>query len=169
MMKLKTIAKCAVFCLLCAPICTQAQSSIPGWSEKKDVRPAAVTYIAPEQTAVKAGKPEWIELRFHVQDGLHINSHLPSMPELIPTVLSAGDDSEVELLDTKYPSGNDLMLGSNPPEKLNVYTGDFVIHTEVKAQPGTHFLKIKLRFQACTMTACMPPKTIPITVGIQGE
>jgi hypothetical protein len=155
--------------LLVAAITAQAQSTIPGWSEKKDTHPAAVSLLAPEQVTVKASAPDWIELRFHVQDGLHINSHTPSMQELIATALSADDSSDVTLLDTNYPAGKDLMLGSNPPEKLNVYSGDFVLRTRIKTQTGAHLLKLKLRYQACTMTACMPPKTIPVTIGVQGN
>ncbi len=128
-----------------------------------------MSLLAPENVTIKAAAPDWIELRFHVQDGLHINSHIPSIKELIPTALSTDDSSDVSLLDTNYPTGSDMMLGSNPPEKLNVYTGDFVIRTRIKSQAGAHLLKIKLRYQACTMTACMPPKTIPITIGVHGN
>lgn len=155
--------------LLVAVVSAQAQSIIPGWSEKKDAHPAVVSLLAPEQVTVKAAALDWIELRFHVQDGLHINSHMPSLKELIPTVLSSDESTDVTLIDTNYPAGIDLMLGSNPPEKLNVYTGDFVIHVKIKSQTGAHLLKLKLRYQACTMTACMPPKTIPVTVGVQGN
>ena len=161
--------KLAALLLVAAGISAQTQSTIPGWSEKKDAHPAVVSLLAPEQVTIKAAAPDWIELRFHVQDGLHINSHIPSMKELIPTVLSTDDSSDVNLLDMNYPAGRDMMLGSNPPEKLNVYTGDFVIRTRIKSQAGAHLLKIKLRYQACTMTACMPPKTIPITIGVQGN
>src|SRR5579875_2431902 len=40
------------------------------------------------QTAqVKAGKPDWVELRFRIDTGLHINSHTPHDELLVATTL----------------------------------------------------------------------------------
>ncbi len=141
-----------------------AQSIIPGWSETKEAHPQVVAFLAPDTATVTAGKPAEIELRLHIRDGMHINSHSPSYPELIPTTLSADEGSEAELIGTRYPEGANLMLGANPPENLNVYTGDLLLHARVRAQAGEHLLKMKLRYQACTLNACMPPRTIPLSV-----
>jgi hypothetical protein len=143
-----------------------AQSTIPGWSEKTPTHTQVVAFVAPVTATVIAGKPAELELRFSIREGMHINAHTPSYPELIPTTLSADEGSDVELLETKYPDGSNLMLGSNPPEKLNVYTGEFLLHAKVRAKAGQHTLKLKLRYQACTMSACMPPRTIPLTVDL---
>lgn len=142
----------------------QSQSIIPGWSETKEANPQVVAFLAPDTATVTAGKPAEIELRLHIRDGMHINSHTPSYPELIPTTLSADPGSEADLLETIYPDGSYLMLGANPPEKLNVYTGDLLLRARVRARPGEHLLKMKLRYQACTLNACMPPRTIPLSV-----
>jgi hypothetical protein len=165
---IKIAAYFAAFASLAFTFEAHAQSTLPGWSEKKDARPTVVSFIAPEQLTVTANSPSWIELRFHIQDGFHINSHTPAFAELIPTVVSGADGSDVELLDESYPPGSELTMGQ-PPEKLNVYSGDFLIRTKIKSQSGAHLLKLKLRYQACTMNACMPPKTIPFTIGVQGN
>ena len=143
-----------------------AQSSIPGWSEKAPTHPQVVAFVAPATATVPAGKPADLELRFNIRDGMHINSHKPSYDELIPTTLSSDEGSEVEFFEAQYPEGTPLMLGSNPPEKLSVYTGEFLLHAKVRAKAGQHTLKLKLRYQACTMSACMPPRTIPLTVDL---
>lgn len=158
----RTLTVIAAFTLLAAS--AVAQSVIPGWSETKEKRPQVVAFVAPDSATVPAGKPAELELRFSIREGMHINSHLPSYAELIPTTLSTDEDSDAELIETKYPAGTDLMLGSDPPEKLNVYTGEFLLRARVRAKAGTHTLKLKLRYQACTMSACMPPRTIPLTV-----
>lgn len=150
--------------MLLAAASAAAQSTIPGWSEKAPTHKQVVAFVAPATATVTAGKPTELELRFSIREGMHINAHTPSYPELIPTTLSADDDSEAELTETKYPDGTDLMLGSNPPEKLNVYTTEFLLYAHVRAKAGLHTLKLKLRYQACTMSACMPPRTIPVTI-----
>jgi hypothetical protein len=48
-----------------------------------------VAYAAEAQT-VAAGKPAVLELRFHVADGFHVNSHTPKSEMLIATTLKHG-------------------------------------------------------------------------------
>lgn len=156
-------------CALLSAATAAAQSEIPGWSEKKETRMQVVAFIAPESATITANKSAEIELRFSIREGMHINAHTPSYPELIPTTLSADENTEAELIDTKYPDGATIMIGSDPPEKLNVYTGDFLLHAHVRAKAGEHTLKLKLRYQACTMSACMPPRTIPLTVDLNAK
>lgn len=155
--------------LALAAFSAAAQSVIPGWSETKQSHPQVVSFLAPDTATVPADKPSLIELRFSIRDGMHINSHKPSYPELIPTVLSADAGNDAEFVEAKYPDGEPLMLGSNPPEKLSVYSGEFLLYARVRAKPGEHILRLKLRYQACTMNACMPPRTIPLSVALTAK
>ncbi len=68
-----------------------------------------------------------------------------------------------------YPAGAEFVLPADPGTKLNVYTGEFAIQTRLVAQPGDHLVKAKLRYQACDLTACMPPKTITVPIDIVGK
>jgi hypothetical protein len=54
-------------------------------------------------------------------------------------------------------------------EKLNVYTGEFVLHAHLTAQPGEHELQGAFRYQACDNSSCMPPKTLPVSVTVVAQ
>jgi Disulphide bond corrector protein DsbC len=115
---------------------------------------------------VHAGATKDVNLAFRVGSEYHINSHTPKSPLLIPTVLKLDATAPVTLGDVKYPAGQDMSFAFSGDEKLNVYSGDFVIDTFVKApasaSAGSYPVKGTLRFQACDHSACYPPRNIPV-------
>ena len=127
---------------------------------------AEVAYLFPEQVTIAAGKPASVEFHFKVADGLHVNSHTPRAEELIPTTLNIPEDSGVRLARATFPPGVDYSFAIDPKEKLSVYTGEFVVHTELIATPGEHLVQAKLHYQACNNSACMPPHTIPVVIDV---
>ena len=149
-----------------ASLLVQAQSDAPNRSVSKR---AAVEYIYPEQVTVSAGKAATVALHFKIAQGLHINSHTPREKELIPTTLSIPEASGVRLDQASYPAGADFTLPLDPKEKLNVYTGEFVIQARIVAASGDHLVEAKLRYQACDESACMPPKTITVPIDVIGK
>jgi hypothetical protein len=116
-----------------------------------------------------AGKASPVSLHFRIAPGLHINSHSPKDEYLIPTAFSVPDGSGVKLENAVYPAGAEFVLPADPGTKLNVYTGEFTIQTKLVAEMGDHLVKAKLRYQACDLTACMPPKTITVPIDIVGK
>ena len=50
-----------------------------------------------------------------------------------------------------------------------MYTGEFVLHAHLTAQPGEHLLQGGLRYQACDANSCMPPHTIPVSVTVVAQ
>lgn len=121
----------------------------------------AVQYVFPQQVHLTAGKPTAVTLHFRVANGMHINSHTPLNGYLIPTTFTIPAGSAVRLESVNFPPGADITLPAAPKTKLNVYTGDFVVHTRIVAsRSGNHLVQGKLRYQACTVSQCMPPKTI---------
>ena len=149
-----------------ASMLVQAQSDAPNRSVLKR---AAVEYLYPEQVTVPAGKAATVALHFKIAQGLHINSHTPREKELIPTTLSIPEASGVRLEQASYPAGADFTLPLDPKEKLNVYTGEFIIQARIVASPGDHLVEAKLRYQACDESACMPPKTITVPIDVVGK
>jgi DsbC/DsbD-like thiol-disulfide interchange protein len=143
-----------------------AQSDAPNRSVQKR---AAVEYLYPEQVSVPAGKAATVALHFKIAQGLHINSHMPREKELIPTTLTIPEASGVRLEQASYPAGADFSLPLDPKEKLNVYTGEFVIQARIVAASGDHLVEAKLRYQACDESACMPPKTITVPIDVIGK
>ena len=129
----------------------------------------AVLYLFPEQVTVPAGKASPVTLHFRIAQGLHINSHTPRQEELIPTDFSIPAGTGVRLVGTSYPAGSDITLPADPKTKLNVYTGEFSIETQIVAMAGNHLIQAKLRYQACSQTECLPPRTIPVAIDVIGK
>jgi hypothetical protein len=138
-------------------------------ASRSSAKPAAVTYLYPEQITLPAGKATTIALHFRIAPGLHINSHTPREEELIPTVFSIPDGSSMRLDAAVYPPGADFTLPFDPQTKLSVYTGEFIIQARVVASAGEHLVEAKLHYQACDNNACMPPKTITAAIDVIGK
>lgn len=117
-----------------------------------------------EQLVVKAGKKAMLELRFHVEDGYHVNSHLPKSELQIPTKVELVAENGVKVSTASYPAGKVYVPSFDPNEKLDVYSGQFTVSVPVLASAGDHELKGSLKYQACDRAACYPPKTLPLLV-----
>jgi cytochrome c biogenesis DsbD-like protein len=120
-----------------------------------------VTYAAEEQN-LPAGKKSVVELRFHVIEGFHVNSHTPKSELLIPTNLKLDPAAGINATAAEYPAGTAYSFSFEPNEKLDVYTGAFTVKVPVVAQAGSHTLNGVLRYQACDNAACYPPKSLPV-------
>jgi len=162
-------ARVALSFLLLAAMAVSAQivpSTVPNHSAAK---PPAVTYLFPQQAKVAAGKPADLALHFQVARGLHINSHTPSDPALIPATFSIPEGMGVRLDTATYPAGSIISLALDPGTRLSVYTGEFTIHARIVAERGDHLVQGKLRYQACDRNECLPPKTIDVPIDVIGE
>jgi len=127
-------------------------------------RKSNVMYVA-EPATVQAGKPADVELYFRVADGLHINSHTPGDPTLIPTTLTLQPLAGVKADSIRFPAGTKYAFSFAPREKLSVYTGDFVVKIRVNVvHAGDYSLTGTLRYQACDNMQCYPPKMVPVSV-----
>ena len=126
----------------------------------------AVEFLYPEQITVRAGKSSPVEMHFRVAPGLHINSHAPHDPYLIPTTLNVPASSGVQLLNATFPDGKDFTLPADPKTHLSVYTGDFTILARIRAPRGNHLVQARLRYQACNDNQCLPPRTINVAIDV---
>lgn len=132
-----------------------------------------VQMVSSPDLAVKAGKrargQQDAELRFVIQNGLHINSHTPHSRFLIPTTLTLNQPAGVEIANIKYPTGVDYHFRFSPKDALSVYTGEFGVLVQVHARPGNYALHGQLHYQACDDRTCNPPKTLPITLNVTAK
>ena len=119
-----------------------------------------VTFVGESQT-VAAGKKVELELRFHVTDGFHVNSHAPASELQIPTGLALEQVDGVKVGVAAYPAGKAYKVGD---DTLNVYTDDFMVKVPVTATAGEHEVDGELKYQACDRAACYPPKTLKVKV-----
>jgi hypothetical protein len=117
-------------------------------------------------TKVTRGKPNTVELQFHVSSGFHVNSNQPSAEYLIPTVLKLDAPTDIVLGRITYPAGQEMSFAFAPNEKLSVYSGGFDLEVMVRplasVLPGDYEFHGQLRYQACDNAACYPPKQLPV-------
>ncbi len=126
-------------------------------------KPKAYVLYAAEQETVAAGKHAVVELRFHVVDGYHINSHTPKSEWLIPTVVKLDAAEGVTAGTVEYPAGKEYSFSFDPKEKLDVYSGDFTVKVPVVVAAGEHTVSGTLHYQACDNAACYPPRNLAVT------
>ncbi|MBS1814728.1 MAG: protein-disulfide reductase DsbD N-terminal domain-containing protein [Acidobacteria bacterium] len=142
---------------LCVPLIAQ-QIQLPKGILKKKPH---VTFLADDQT-VTAGRATTLALHFTIEPGFHINSHTPRALTLIPTKLAVQDDNTFTVKSVDFPRGHDYAFAASPNDKLDVYTGDFVLTAHLTAKRGPHTLKGLLHYQACDTASCYPPSTLPV-------
>ncbi len=122
-----------------------------------------VAYVAEPQD-IPAARAAKLELRFHVLNGFHVNSHTPHSEFLIPTRLEMQPTDGVKAGAAEFPAGTSYSPRFSPDEKLDVYTDEFTVKLPVAASPGPHEMIGELKYQACDAAACYPPKTLPVKV-----
>jgi hypothetical protein len=165
----KTRLVCLTVLAAVAGVSAHGQEPFAEATDKSTAKVEAVEYLFPEQVTLAAGKSSPVSLHFRIAPGLHINSHSPKDEYLIPTAFSIPEGGGVKLETATYPAGAEFVLPADPTTKLNVYTGEFTVQAKLVAEAGDHLVKAKLRYQACDLTACMPPKTITVPIDIVGK
>lgn len=120
--------------------------------------------------SVEAGKRSWIELRFHIAPGLHINSHNPKDETLVPTTFKTEPLPNLHLLQIDFPAGVPYRLSTGAGETLSTYLGDLPLRLEIEvAARGEAILTGKLRYQACDNASCFPARDLPVQLTIHAR
>jgi hypothetical protein len=78
-----------------------------------------------EAAGIEAGKTS-IALGVRLPEGMHVQSHQPRDPALIPTVLTIEPPDRVTVVETVYPQAIDLKQ-EGLPQLLAVYPRDFAL------------------------------------------
>lgn len=119
---------------------------------------------------VKAGEPAWIELRFHIAPGLHINSHVPQDETLIPTTFTVDPTPSLHVRHAEWPAGTPFRLEVGAGETLSTYGGDFAVRLQIDpSAKGDAALTGKLRYQACDNASCFPARDLPVHLTIHAR
>lgn len=110
-----------------------------------------------------------VEIVIQVKNGYHVNSTTPSDEYLIPLKLSfAGSAVPVEGVVYPKPKMQKFQFS---PKAISVYEGDIKTTATLKlpanAQSGMTHLTGKLRYQACSDRACLPPRTLDVKVPVE--
>ena len=139
-----------------------------GWAQAPNSVVEAHAVMATD--AAHANSPVKLAVLAQVAPGYHINDHKPTLDYLIPTELKVQPSDQFTVKSLVYPKGTPRRLAfSNDP--LSVYEGSVVIGALLQAgktlPPGTYTLQVKLAYQACSDHACLPPKSVPMTVTVK--
>ena len=163
----------AIFGLVCLAASGQVIKDqplpLPEGANPRGDAAAAVQFLYPDKINIPARHAAQIDLHFRVADGLHINSHAPTDKSLIPTRLAVVEVQGLNVTAVDFPAGTQYAPEFAPREKLSVYTGEFILHAHLTAQPGEHLFDGALRYQACDANSCLPPHTIPVSVTVVGQ
>jgi DsbC/DsbD-like thiol-disulfide interchange protein len=137
----------------------------PVWAQTSGV----VSAVTPPRTAAKRGGPMEARVTVQLRNGYHVNSNTPAEDYLIPLRLT-WTAAPFEVAETVYPKPK-MEKYSFSSKPLSVFTGDFDILTRLKvpagAAPGPGVLVGRLRYQACNVNSCLPPKTIEVRLPYQ--
>ena len=99
-------------------------------------------------------------MQLKISPGWHVNANPASLDFLIPTrVETLRPGSEVEVV---YPAGS-LYQPRFSLEALSIYQGEVDIPVR-SAAPLPTGEKLRLTFQACDETTCLPPETLELAV-----
>jgi hypothetical protein len=110
---------------------------------------------------VARGHEFQIAVVLKIRDGYHINARETTLDYLIPTDLKFELPAGFKAGDITYPKGTLKTFAFSKTEKLNVYTGTVILRAKVTALPdaplGAQHIPLKLRYQACSESVCLPP------------
>jgi hypothetical protein len=110
-----------------------------------------------------------VDITIQVKNGYHVNSTTPSDEYLIPLRLTFTDGA-LQVTDIAFPKPK-MQKFQFSPTAISVYEGDIKATARVKvpatAQSGMTHLNGKLRYQACSERACLPPRTLEVKVPVE--
>jgi hypothetical protein len=123
----------------------------------------------PQKVAGPRGGAIEAKISVQIRNGYHVNSHTPNDEYLIPLRLTWNAAPLVAGTIT-YPKPQ-LEKYEFSEKPLSVFSGDFDIRTRFQvpasAPVGPNVIVGKLRYQACSAKACLPPKTVEVRLPME--
>jgi len=104
------------------------------------------------------------DFSLRLRSGYHVNSNTPNDEFLIPLRLTwtNGAAEAGEVIFPK-PQQEKYEFSKKP---VSVFSGDFKVQTKFKLE-STGTMIGKLRYQACSEKACLPPRTIEVKLPVE--
>ena len=120
-----------------------------------------------ETTRVTPGGEVRIEALATVDDGWHVQAHVPTFDYLIPTALTLELPAGFEAPSIDYPKPIRYKFAFAPDE-IDVYEGTVrmpvTLRVPASAAEGKLPVSAKLRYQACDDKSCLPPTDATATL-----
>jgi thiol:disulfide interchange protein DsbD len=150
-----------------------AQLTLSGVGLAQSQTPSARDVVSPEvyvsAEPAARGVPFQLAVVFKIRPGFHVNAREKSADYLIATDLRAEMPAGFQGGSVAYPKGqlHNFTFSKNP---LNVYEGTVTLRMPVtalaNAPVGSQQIRLKLRYQACSTTVCLPPVTLDLQAPI---
>jgi len=113
-----------------------------------------------EPASLRPGERGRLVVEVTVPEGCHLESHDPSEPWLIPTVLGVEAPEGITAGEVDYPEGEERTFDWSPAV-LRVYRGTLELSAPVEvargASPGSVAVLGRLSYQGCTESLCLMP------------
>jgi uncharacterized protein len=129
--------------------------------------PASVVQVSAEGEAPGRSENVTVNIRLSIQPGWHVNAHVPSEKELIPTTVELTPTKGATLARVDYAPPRMVQLVLSP-DPLAVYQGDVTLRAVVRmvrwARPARRSLRFTVRYQPCSERACLAPAKSEVSV-----
>ena len=118
--------------------------------------------------AVKPGGKFKLAVILKVAEGYHVNSHAPTLPELIATQVELQPPQGITIGQPVYPAASKRRFKFSPDADLAVYEGEVIITAEGEAassaEPGAAVIRAAVHVQACNDLACLQDSRIAVEI-----
>ncbi|MBI2619483.1 MAG: thioredoxin family protein [Ignavibacteriales bacterium] len=133
------------------------------------------TEVKLSQDQVLVGSSLQVAVQLDIEEGWHVNAHIPTYDYLIGTAVNLQPVEGIILADLRYPEGSLQQFGF-ADDRLNVYDGSTTVFLTLrvsdKLTPGVYRIPATVRVQACNDQVCLAPSSIgveiPLTVSAGG-
>ena len=121
-----------------------------------------VMSVTTNSTEATSGSNGEIVVHVHIDPQFHVMSNKPSKPNYIPTSVALSGSPGVRFEEAVYPPATNYRLGDL---ELSTFRGDVDVALpftiDANAAEGTHELRGKVHYQACTDGRCLFPRDEP--------
>ena len=124
--------------------------------------------VIQSQDRYEAGTSYPLLFRLSIADKWFI--HGPAKEEeMVPTEFAFDDRSRIKIKDLLFPITENMKL-DYLPEPVALFSGEILVRGTLALPEdtphGEHVLKGELSYMACTVSSCMPPKKIPLSISL---
>jgi hypothetical protein len=128
-----------------------------------------LTVQTPPRVVVKRNGEVSVKIPVHLRPGYHVNSNKPNDDYLIPLRVT-WNSGAVAPMETIFPAAKDEIYKFSA-KPVSVFTGRFEILQKFRAPAdapqGPALVTGRLRYQACTETACLQPRNLDIKLQVE--
>jgi thiol:disulfide interchange protein DsbD len=122
-------------------------------------------------SAVRPGDKLKVAVALEVEDGYHINAHVPTLDFLIPTSVTFEPASGLKITEPRYPAPSKRKFEFAPDTDLAVHEGTVYITADVEADgslpPGESAIRARVEVQSCNDKQCLAPSNIDVEIPIR--